>query len=214
MKQAKSKFHYPELAILSVILIMLGIYVRVQSQKLANPGTALVDTAQPSSNESLMQDPESDISLDATRAKYIYQDEVISFTFPSSWRTVTDRNPGDTYLSTIDFYGDCSERLGWFGYRKTNPSDSISYKLGLPNPYGPSSQTNSSAKIDDLAVGIIVLPVGDGSGGYEPQTMVDFLSDSREYHLYFAAFRGCRQSFEATYTEDVLPIIRNLRLFQ
>ena len=156
---------------------------------------------------SLLQKPTNE-----SKTGYIFSDPNISFEYPLEW-DINDRNKSYPFLRSFDFTSKCNQnRIVSFTYKVTNLNNPMSLDLGQKNPNGPTIQTTKIININGITLGENIQPVGDGSGGYEPKAVVDFLSKSRKYHYYFIAVAGCRSSFEETYQFDLLPILNSIKL--
>lgn len=141
-----------------------------------------------------------------------YQDQTITFSFPPEWKVYGDKQFGAPYIINIDLLGICAKRIITFSYKYTDSSEPNSYELAQKNPHGPTRQTSEMVVINGIKMGLNNQVVGDGSGGYEPKVVVDFLSKSKRFHYYFIAVRGCRDSHEETYENDLIPILKGVIL--
>lgn len=193
------------------ILLMILVVFGYQYYKTANvPHSA--KTNQNTTTPSSIMPPKQPLINDS-KTRQVFSDQHITFEYPLNWKPDYGRQLSDPYVINIDFISDCNPyRVASFAYKSTDPKDPGSYILGQKNPNGPAEQTSQSLNISGIKVGINTQPVGDGSGGYEPKTVVDFLSKSEKFHYYFIAVKGCRNSFEETYQLDVLPVIRSVKL--
>lgn len=141
-----------------------------------------------------------------------YQDDTITFNIPLEWKVYGNRQFGAPYIINVDFADICSRGNISFSYKYTNLNDPNTYTLAQANPYGPTEQTTEIVTINGLQMGINNQVTGDGSGGYEPKIVVDFLSKSKKFHYYFRAYMGCSKSHEETYEKDLLPLLNSLIL--
>lgn len=153
--------------------------------------------------------------LNESKSKKLFKNSQIEFEYPLNWILNHERQLEEPYILNIDFIGECnSYREISFLYKKTDLNEPNSFELGQLNPHGPEDQTSDVQIINEIKMGVNNQPIGDGSGGYEPKTVVDFLSDSKEYHYYFIAFKGCQDSHDKTYNRLLLPILQSVNLFE
>lgn len=145
-----------------------------------------------------------------TRAKFM--DPTITFDYPLPWyqKRIEVADPA---VAEINFSNSCNrDRIITFSYTATNPRDYRTMLLARKNPNGPAEQSARIVTINGITAGENIQPETDGSGGYEPKVVIDFLSPSKRYHYYFTAVKGCRNSAEETYKWDLMPILLTVNL--
>ena len=192
--------------IVATALFVLFVIISFFYIKISNPLSQKSATS--NINSSLSQLSNGKTS-DESEALSTYSDSYISFEYPSNWR-ISKNETAHPFLTSTNFISDCNQnRIISFTYKATDPK---SMELGLKNPYGPSDQTSEILKINGITMGENIQSVGDGSGGYEPKVVVDFLSKSKNFHFYFYAVMGCGNSFEETYSLDLLPVLNSIKL--
>ena len=196
--QTRNVHYLPIIAVLtitvlcSIIIIMfLSWQNRNLSQQLslnqANPRAIYTNpTAKPTPDTSGINYSYIRTTYDQqTLTQKKYQDETITFNIPLEWKVFGNRQFGAPYIINLDFADTCSLGNISFSYKYTNENDPSTYELAQANPQGPVEQTTEITTINGLRMGINNQVTGDGSGGYQPKIVVDFLSRSQRFHYYF-----------------------------
>jgi len=194
--------------VLFILIILFGLHTYMKL-KTANDGYLNKNNIA-TENISISQSQQP--VFNNKKTKYIYSDQHISFEYPLTLKADYSQQP-DPYVVKVDFIGECKRhRVISFSYKATESDKPEDYILGQKNPYGPSEQTSNIIKMKDITAGKNVQPAGDGSGGYEPKIVVDFLSKSKKFHFYFMVVSGCSNSLEETYQTELLPILNSVEL--
>ena len=165
--------------------------------------------AQTEQKEVLSSFDAAKIKFDAYSLKKTYQDENIFFQYPAAWEF--KNAPDGAGRPSLTFW-ECGSRVFGLDYLPVKGKGDM--LLGVKSDYGPGDQISKIISVAGVKAGLLIKPVGDGSGGYEPSYILDFLAKSQATHIYLSSYSGCSQSIDITYEKYVLPLSKTVTLLK